>query len=120
MASGNVPGGAFALDTRFFSLTNDFFAGSTHLEGTNITYIGNLTGATFEATEPNPGATNTIWVSWAAPLTGRARFSRTVVSWLQPVAVYTGPTLDRLQPVRIVDMDNSRYDFFAVEGTVYH
>ena len=120
MASGPVPGGAFSIDTRFFSLTNDFFAGSTHLEGTNITFVGNLTAGTSEAGEPDPGYTNTIWASWAAPFTGRARFSRTVVSWAQPVKIYLGPTLDRLQPVRFVGMDNGRYDFLAVEGMVYH
>lgn len=120
VASGVVPGGAFSLDTTFFSLTNDFFSGSTRLEGTNINYIGNVTAATLEPDEPNPGYSNTIWVSWAAPSTGRARFSRTVVGWAQPVNVYTGATLEHLQPVRIVGLVNGRTDFLAVEGTVYH
>jgi hypothetical protein len=120
MAIGYIPGGAFALDARFFSMTNDSFAASTHLEGKNITYVGNLTTATFEPNEPNPGATNTIWVSWAAPFTGRARFSRVTTPYFQYVALYTGPTLDRLQRVRTVDMDNGRFDFLVVEGTVYH
>lgn len=120
MATGYVPGGGFALDTRFFPLTNDFFAGSTRLEGTNLTFVGSLTTATFEPNEPNPGATNTIWMSWAAPFTGRARFSRATTPYFQYLALYTGPTLDRLQPVRTVGMDNGRFDFLAVAGTVYH
>jgi hypothetical protein len=120
MASGAVPGGAFSLDTEFFPSTNDFFAGSTRLEGTNINYIGNMTTATLEPGEPNPGYSNTIWVSWAAPATGRARFSQTVVGWSQPVNVYTGATLEHLQPVRVVGLVNGRNDFLAVEGTVYH
>ncbi len=119
MATGYLPGGAFALDTRFFPLTNDCFAGSTHLEGTNITYVGNFTTATFETNEPNPGAMNTIWVSWTAPFTGRARFSGVSTPYFQYGALYTGPTLDHLQPVRTVGMDNGRCDFLAIEGTVY-
>lgn len=120
LAAGYVPAGAFALDARFFARTNDFFAGSTQLEGTNLTYVGNLSTATPEAGEPDSGYPNTIWVSWAAPFSGRARFSRTIVAHAQPVQPYIGPTLDRLQPVRFVGMDNGRYDFLAVAGTVYH
>lgn len=120
LATGVVPGGAVTLDVRFFPLTNDFFAGSTRFEGTNFTYVGNMTLATREAGEPNPGYSNTIWISWAAPCTGRARFINTVVEGVQTTWVYTGPTLSLLQPVRVVGMDNSRWDFLAVEGTVYH
>ena len=100
------------------SLTNDFFATSTHLEGTNITFVGNLVGATLEPDEPNPGATNTIWVSWNAPFAGRARFGR--FQNPEGAPLYTGPALNSLQRVRTVSMDNGRYDFLAIEGTVYH
>src|SRR5262249_40903930 len=120
MASGNVAAGGFSLDTQFFSSTNDSFSGGTHLEGTNLTFIGNFSQATFEAGEPNPGATNTIWASWVAPFTGRARYTFATTPSRQYVALYTGPTLDHLQPVRVIDMGNGRLDFLAVGGTVYH
>ena len=120
MATPFVSGGAFTLDVRFFSSTNDSFATSAHLEGTNVTYFGNLTTATLERREPDPGYSNTIWVSWAAPFTGRARYTHPVVNWYQPVVLYTGPKVDRLQPVRTAGMDNNRVDFLAVAGTVYH
>jgi hypothetical protein len=120
LSSGDVPGGAFSLDARFLSSTNDNFAGSTHIEGTNFTWVGSMTTATLEPGEPNPGYSNTIWMSWAAPVTGRTRITRHAAAWPQPILVYTGPTVDRLQPVRMVELDNGLSDFLAVEGTVYH
>ena len=38
MATPHLPGGGFTLETYFFTGTNDFFAGSMHLEGTNVLY----------------------------------------------------------------------------------
>lgn len=119
IATGKVPVGV-TLASRFFSVTNDAFASSTRFEGTSFAYAGNFTTATLEPGEPQSGHANTIWISWVPPFTGRARFTRSVVGWAPSVVVYTGPTVEHLQRVRVVDMANSRYDFLAVEGTVYH
>ncbi len=117
MATPHLPGGRFTLQTYFLTGTNDFFAGSVHLEGTNVAFIGRLSSATFESGEPDPGATNSVWFSWVAPFTGRARYVGTAPPLY--VTLYTGPTVDRLQPVRDGE-DSNRGDFLAVEGTVYH
>jgi hypothetical protein len=120
MATGYVTGGGFTLDTRFQSSSNDMFAGSEHVEGTNFTYYGNFTAATFEPGEPPSPATNTVWVSWAAPCTGRASFTMAAAAQFQYFSVYTGPSLDQLQPVPLVGMVNNIYAFLANEGTIYH
>jgi hypothetical protein len=119
LATGYVPAGAFTLDTRFHNSTNDMFAGSEQIEGTNFTYYGNFTAATSEPGEPSSQATNTVWVSWAAPCTGRVSYSGASPP-LKYCNVYTGPTLASLEPVRTVGMGNSVYGFLAREGTVYH
>jgi hypothetical protein len=121
MASGYVPGGSFSLDTRFYSQSNDMFATSDQLEGTNITYYGNFTLGTLEPGEPVSGATNTVWMSWAAPANGYAQVSKATAPQFQFYAVYTGPSLDYLQPVSLVSIGaNSVYRFLVTEGTVYH
>ncbi|MBE0541647.1 MAG: hypothetical protein IH623_09700 [Verrucomicrobia bacterium] len=119
MAGDYVGAGHFRLGARFYAAGNDTFGGSLQFEGTNEVVHGDTLGATFEAGEPNPGDTNTIWFSWAAPATGRVWFSRGPV-WWRPMAVYTGPTVDRLAPVRLVSADNGVFCFLAEDGTVYH
>lgn len=120
LATGYVPGGSLSLDSRFYSLTNDMFANSTRLEGTNVTFYGCFTGATLEPNEPVPPATNTVWVSWAAPCSGRVSYSVATPPVAQYGTIYTGAALNLLQPVRIVGMGNNTYSFLATEGTVYH
>lgn len=119
MAGDNVGAGHANLDTRFYAASNDMFAGSLKLEGTNITVHGDTLAGTFEPNEPNPGGTNTIWFSWEAPATGRVWFSPGP-NWWRFVAVYTGPTVDRLTSVRLVGADNGVFCFLAEAGTVYH
>jgi len=100
--------------------TNDFFADSTRMEGTNWAYIGDTALATLEPGEPYPGYSNTIWVSWAPQFSARGRYNRTRPGSVQPIKLYTGPTVNSLVPVRGIDMAFSRTDFLAVGGTVYH
>ena len=121
MASGYVPGGSFSLDSRFYSQSNDTFATSDQLEGTNITYYGNFTLGTLEPGEPVVGATNTVWMSWAAPADGYAQISKATAPQFQFYGVYTGPSVNYLQPVSLVSIGaNSIYRFLVSEGTVYH
>lgn len=100
--------------------TNDNFINSVALTGTSVTYVGDFTGATLESNEPVSGAANTVWVSWAAPATGSVMTTLThppEVSW----AVYTGPSVDHLQSVRVAPLFmNSLGRFWVVEGAVYH
>ena len=112
-------GGLILQTILYTAASNDNFADSVHLEGTNVTAHGDPTACTFEPNEPNPGATNTVWFSWVAPVTGRVWFSPGPNVGL-PMAVYTGPTLDRLTAVRLVSNDNGVFCFLAREGTVYH
>jgi hypothetical protein len=120
MSSGSVPGGGFTLDTRFYSLRNDMFAGSEYIEGTNIVYYGNFSVATFEPNEPQPGGTNTVWVSWIAPLTGAVHYNVATSYQFQYCTAFTGTNLASLQTVPIVALGNRVYGFLAVEGRAYH
>lgn len=99
---------------------NDNFSDSVHLEGTNVTSSGNFAAATLESNEPHPNGSNTVWVSWAAPATGRAQFNLATAPQRHYWALYTGPTVNQLQMVRTIGLGNSIFAFLAVEGTVYH
>jgi hypothetical protein len=112
LATEAANSGNFVFDTRFYSLSNDLFSGSVRFEGTNVTVHGERLVATFEAGEPNPGGTNTIG-SPAAPATGRVWFSLTGLVGTD--GSYTGPTMERLLPVRLVPADNNVSCFLAEE-----
>lgn len=100
---------------------NDAFADSVQLVGNEVTYTGNFTAATLEPGEPYPGDESTVWASWAAPSTGRAGVRlETSPAW-QSVRGYTGPSVERLQPIfPIVGAWNRGFTFLAIEGRVYH
>ncbi|MBK7998999.1 MAG: hypothetical protein IPK15_09865 [Verrucomicrobia bacterium] len=120
IASGNVASGGIIVDTRFLSTSNDMFAGAIRMEGTNCFAESDFGAATFEAGEPNPGATNTIWFSWASPGTGRVWYSP-YHDWWRPAAVYSGYTLETLTPVRYGGgLGNGEASFLAEEGKLYH
>ncbi|HMC27511.1 MAG TPA: hypothetical protein VKM56_06925, partial [Verrucomicrobiae bacterium] len=118
MGTDYAPAGTFTLESRFYPSRYDMFVASQRFEGTNATVYGNNLLATIEANEPQIGETNTIWFSWSAPAMGRLTFDpgpRNNVF----IAVYTGPTVDRLMPVRLIG-DASVWSFLAEEGSVYH
>ncbi len=119
LASGPLTSGTFGLDVRFHSASNDFFAGSEQLEGTNIVYDGNFTLATLEPDEP-PGGTNSVWLSWAAPFHGPVRYSLATRPLFQWVSIHTGPALGHLQAVPITGLQNGINSFIARPGEVYH
>lgn len=110
---GNTSAGNFRIDVRFHSGSNDFFSGSEHLEGTNMTYYGNFSLATPEPNEPASGSPKTVWVSWAAPFTGPfLEISLATAPYAQYLRVFTGPSVEHLQELPS--------GAIAVEGTVYH
>jgi hypothetical protein len=119
LAASNATSGTFALDARLHSLTNDMFAGSEHIEGTNLTYHGNFTLATSEPGEPI-AASNTVWVSWTAPFTGRVQYNVATSYQFQYLQLFTGSDVTDLQSVATVPLVNRWHSFLAVEGTVYH
>ena len=101
--------------------TNDGFANSAQLTGTNFTYSANFDGATMESGEPYNGASNTVWMSWAAPADGFAQVSMASAPQFQYYGIYTGSSVDHLQPVNLVPIGaNSIYRFMVSEGMVYH
>ncbi len=120
VASGEVASGLIGLSARFHSKSNDFFAGSEQVEGTNVVYHGNFTLATRQPDEPAGGPDNTVWMSWAAPTTGRAVYERASAWDFQSVEAYTGPTLATLTPLRTVHVLNGVMSFVALEGQIYH
>jgi hypothetical protein len=108
---------------------NDSFGNSVQLSGTNISnYTGTFQDATLEPGEPHPYATNTVWLSWAAPATGAVQiwtipefFGQAPVGY--PAAVFTGSTVDHLQQVPTVPIYSYQVDpvrFVAMGGVVYH
>ena len=98
--------------------SNDMFASSAQVVGTNITYYGTVAGATSEPGEPPAPATDTVWISWAAPCTGRANYFPPRQHYIN---VYTGTTLALLQPVTLNEDDSiCCCSFLAVEGVVYN
>ncbi|HEU5396213.1 MAG TPA: hypothetical protein VFV81_03535, partial [Verrucomicrobiae bacterium] len=111
----------FMLGTTVYaSPVNDDFVHSIQVTSTNLDYAGDMEGASLELGEPTNGATNTIWISWASPVTGYATLLKDAASQFQYYAVYTGPVVDHLEPVDLVPLYfNSYYRFLATKGTVY-
>src|ERR1017187_9877154 len=100
--------------------TNDNFSDSVQLSGTNIVYSGNFDGAVMEAGEPFNGASNTVWMSWAAPSNGYVVVNMATTPQFQYYAIYSGSSVDQLQPVNLAAIGyNSIYRFMAFEGVVY-
>jgi hypothetical protein len=120
MASTSVPGGAFSLDARFYSASNDWFGACDQLEGSNLVYYGSFLGATNEPGEPIPQVSNTVWMAWAAPFTGHANFNMGKPTLPQYANIFTGPAFGSLQPVRVAPILNGTNAFLAKEGEVYH
>jgi hypothetical protein len=89
--------------------SNDSFYASALLEGTNFTISGTLSGATLEPNETGSGTGLSVWYSWTAPADGRV-----ALGGVRGFNVYTGPSLDTLQPVPILP------NFLALADTTYH
>jgi hypothetical protein len=106
--------------------THNAFAGSVHLEGTNITVSDLILGCNREPGEPSHGLNPTetlsgisAWWSWAAPFTGKAVLTFPGAADRFRLAVYAGPTLDRLAPVSAA-RELERTFFAAQKDVVYH
>jgi hypothetical protein len=101
--------------------SNDMFAASELVTGTNITYTGNFTSATSEPGEPFNGAANTVWMTWVAPTDGYAQVQEAAAPQFQYYGIYTGSNVDQLLPVNLVALGHdSIYRFLTTAGTAYH
>lgn len=86
---------------------NDDFEAARELEFSNglILRFGNL-AATKQVGEPNHAGSQggaSVWFSWTAPITGSVRFSACQASFRTLLAVYTGSSLQSLNPVASSD-----------------
>lgn len=82
---------------------NDDFEASHELQGTKSLIVGyGNVGATKQVGEPNHAGNAggaSIWFDWKAPITGSVRFSACQASFRPLLAVYTGSSLQSLQPI---------------------
>jgi hypothetical protein len=105
--------------------TNDNFASSFTISGTDPVVDGSNTGATKEAGE-SPHAGNaggaSVWYSWTAPGSGTAFVDTCFSEFDTLLGVYTGSAVNALTPVAS-DNDGcgagSALQFNAVQGTTY-
>ncbi|MFM9959747.1 MAG: trypsin-like serine protease [Planctomycetaceae bacterium] len=117
------------LDNEAANRTNDHFANSQALTGTNVTVTGNNAAATAEAGEPNPGGisgSKSVWWSWTANSSGVVTLSTAGSNFDTTLGVYAGSSLTSLQLVTDNDDENfssgiytSRLTFNAVAGATY-
>ena len=113
----------------------DVMNGQNRISGLDGTGRGSNVNATKEPGEPNhankPG-TNSVWLSWQAPLLGGvATFDTAGTSFDSLLAVYTGDTMTSLTLIASNDdlyscdeptrgFHTSRVRFNAMAGTIYH
>ncbi len=117
------------LDNDVGVRSNDNFADSQTLTGTNVTVTGSNTTATAEFGEPNPAGISggkSVWWSWTASSSGTATLSTAGSNFDTTLGVYTGNSLASLQSVAENDDENydggvysSRVSFNVVAGTTY-
>jgi hypothetical protein len=107
---------------------NDMFADRTRLDGPDGQVLGDSSGATEEAGEPDhvqSGGTQSVWWSWVAPGDGTGEIDTLGSSFDTVLAVYTGASVSALALVAEND-DDERTDtltsavrFRVVAGTEY-
>jgi len=113
----------------------DAMSGPNRITGSSGTGRGSNAGATKEPGEPNhankPG-TNSLWLSWQAPLLGGVATFDTAGSSIDSLlAVYTGDNITNLMLIASNDdlyscdeptrgFHTSRVRFNAAAGTIYH
>lgn len=108
--------GAFALRT-LTTPANDDFAGRATLTGATVSASPDLSGASWENTEPNTDGLGppSVWYRWTAPASGKFITGPRNLGGLSQVFVYTGATLGGL-----TRSDSIGANFFtAVSGTEY-
>ena len=115
--------GAFAL-RMLTTPANDDFANRATLTGNTVILSPDLTGASWENTEPNTDGSGppSVWYRWTAPSTRRVVFGPRNLSGPAQVYFYTGSTLTGLTRVpNFLDGAGNSADnsIAAVSGTEY-
>jgi hypothetical protein len=100
---------------------NDTFPGQA-IGGSEGLVQGTNVGATKQPSEPSYGS-HTVWYSWTAPKTGKAKLNLRDASFDTALSVFTGTSVTSMSWVRSNDDFNgtlqSKLDFDAVAGTTY-
>jgi hypothetical protein len=106
-------------------LANDDFPG-TLLTGPAATVTGDLSGASYEAGEPNPAGVSgmhSVWWTWTAPFTGKVVFDTSGSLFNTTLGVYTGSVVSGLSLVAENDDYGgaiiSQVAFTAAAGATY-
>ena len=115
--------GAFALRV-LATPTNDDFINRSTLSGATVTAAPDLTGASWENTEPNTDGLGpqSVWYRWTAPSTGRFVHGPRNLSGTAQVYFYTGSTLAGLTQLSIYNDGAGNLaegSIAAVSGTEY-
>jgi hypothetical protein len=119
--------GSIKLELPVTPPANDNFASATVINGSNAEAFGYNFGATKETGEPtnpvNSGGPS-VWFSWTAPFTGKARVSTYGSDYDSITAVYSGSAINALTLLGADDDDDiglaDKVVFDAVAGTVYY
>ncbi len=107
--------------------TNDYFANSIALSGTNISSTGTNVGFSGESEEPNHAGVsdplNSAWWNWTAPASGMVTLDTIGSNFDTTLGVYTGSALNSLSEVASNDDSGtglqSLVGFTATAGTTY-
>lgn len=104
---------------------NDKFANAFVLTGTDVSRNVNTSFASREEGEPihwpNGGRGETVWYVWTAPENGRTNIDLSASFFRGIIAVYTGNSLQALEPVTSDGASNrfAQVVFEATQGTTY-
>jgi PKD domain len=106
--------------------SNDTFAARTTITGSPVTFSGNNTTATLEASEPPHGPRfsgyNSLWWSWTAPADGPVIISTPSLAANTAVDVYTGTSPIALNPLGTMLSKSTAMEtltFNAIAGSTY-
>lgn len=112
------------------SVVNDDFVNALEISGINFRTTSDNIGASREANEPehveNTFGSKSVWWDWTAPLSGNVTVSTSASNSFDTIlAVYTGETLEDLNPIAVNDDDErtgvwtSLVTFYAQQGESY-
>ena len=134
-----VTGSWLIAGTALAAPANDDFAAAIDLTGAGVGQTGdaitgnqtgtNTTAATLQASEPNPGASNTVWFKWTSPGNGDFTYRTNgstdtgAAEWDAIIGIYTGAAVNALTPLGTTPKDTGSEETMTVpvtSGTTYY
>ena len=134
-----VTGSWLIAGTALAAPANDNFAAAIDLTGAGVGQTGdaitgnqtgtNTTAATLQASEPNPGASNTVWFKWTSPGNGNFTYGTlgstdpVPAEWDAIIGIYTGAAVNALTPLGTTPKDTGPEETMTVpvtSGTTYY